>query len=128
MTPHYLCLEILDEIEVINYIKKRYYFNILFDKLKLNLLGSDLLDLEKKNEINIISKYIIVEFILIGYNYKTIGKFINNILSGYIIQDDRIITYFFDVNSYNSYNLSQTLENITPEAIKQINSLMKRLP
>jgi hypothetical protein len=158
MTPHYLCLEILDEIEinksknksnnkyylsrlndyysneqtiigeiknyfeilrrelqnpreiivkqilndVLGYFKKGYYFNILFEKLKLILFNSESLDLDKKNEIKKLSKHLIVEFILIGYNYKSIGKFISNVLSGYTVRDDEIFTNFPHGIEYNN--------------------------
>jgi len=158
MTPHYLCLEILDEIEVnksknklnnqyylsrlndfysneqtiigeiknyfgilrrelqkpreiilkqilndvLGYIKKGNYFNILFEKLKLILFSLELFDSNKKNEIKKLSKYLIVEFILQGYNYKSIEKFIRNILSGYTIYNDNVITNFPHGIEYNN--------------------------
>jgi len=150
MTPHYLCLEILDEIEVnksknksnnqyylsrlndyyshektiigeiknyfeilrrelqnpreiivrqmlndvLSFFNKGYFFNSLFEELKSILFNSEQLTIYNKNEINKITKYLIVEFILKGYNYKSIEKFISNILEGYIIYNGDVITNF----------------------------------
>jgi len=176
MTPHYLCLEILDEIEVnksknksnnqyylsrlnnycsnentiigeiknyfeilrrefqkprdiilkqilndvLGYFKKGYYFNILFEKLKLILFNSESLDLDKKIEIKKLSKHLIVEFILIGYNYKSIEKFISNVLSGYTIYEDRFITNFPHGLEYDNYNDKEVYYNEIKEIISSI--------
>jgi len=174
MTPHYLCLEILDEIEVnksknksnnkyylsrlndyysnentiigeiknyfeilrrelqnpreiivkqilndaLGYFKKGYYFNILFEELKSMLFNSELLTLDNKNEIKKISKFLIVEFILKGYNNKSIEKFISNVLEGYIIYNEDVITNFPHGIEYN--NDKETCDNKVKEIISSI--------
>jgi len=174
MTPHYLCLEILDEIEVnksknksnnqyylsrlndyysnentiigeiknyfeilrrelpnprdiilkqilndvLGYINKGNYFNTLFDKLKSILFGTEIIDSDKKIEIKKISKYLIVEFILKGYNYKSIEKFINNVLEGYIIYNEDLITNFPHGIEYN--NDKETYYNKIKDIISSI--------
>ena len=172
MTPHYLCIEILDEFNnssrnksnkqyylkrlndyfsndktitgeiknyfgilrrelqeprdiiikqilnnIIEFLNKGRYFDILFENIKSILLNSESIDDKQKDDIKYISKCLIVEFIFKGYHYKTIQKFIKNILSGYYIREDRIlITDFPHDIKYNDYD-NETFYNLVKEKI-----------
>lgn len=75
-----------------------------------------------KEEIKLLTKYMIVEFILKGYNIKTIIKFVFNVFSKYTIHKEGIVYTEFPISiKYSDYENNE--KQFYKEIIEKIDSL-----
>jgi hypothetical protein len=125
----HLCKEIEDAFS------KGKYFGCALVTLKKILLEDAWKEKDKPN-IKTLSQSLIVEFLLKGYSLKTIGKLVESIFSGYLIEGNRISTDFphsveiedysdgidYDRAAYNQAIVNE-IDNLTTE--NRIDRLLK---